>query len=386
MILTHFPNIYVLRKILTKFRIWVSKLYFLKEEEVIAAEENADKKKEIVSRLSSRWPRKIKKVKQQINSVMAMIPDYKSRRNDDALKTDMLFCYFAYGFFPNEYYAFKLEKKSREERESFVSERQRFIYRCMMNNILKADLFADKMKTYEKFKPYYGREAISISRKRDYAKFHEFVKKHPVFVKKQVLENEGRSVALIDMKTCGKTEQEVFDELIGHGKHILEERIVQTPDMAAFNKTSVNTVRAITFYTRHGIVVPYCTLRTGKEGSFIDNGIAGGAQACIDYNTGIISTDGYDEMGGVFLVHPSSGTVFKGYQLPEWKKLQNIITDIAAQVPDFKIIGWDFAHTKDGWVVIEGNESARIIAQQMIKDEGIKHIYEELMADMDLIV
>lgn len=224
---------------------------------------------------------------------MNVIPDYQSRKNDDVLKTDMLFCYFGYGFFPNEYYAFRLEKKSREKRESFVSERQRFIYRCMMNNILESDLFADKMKTYEKFRRYYGREAISISRKSDFAKFREFVKKYPVFVKKQVLENEGRSVALIDMNTYGKAEQEIFDELIRRGKHILEERIIQTADMAAFNQSSVNTVRAISFYTRHGIVVPYCTIRTGKEGSFVDNGMAGGAQACIDYNTGIITTDGY---------------------------------------------------------------------------------------------
>lgn len=118
----------------------------------------------------------------------------------------------------------------------------------------------------------------------------------------------------------------------------------------------------------------------------MDNGGAGGIQAVIDYNTGIICTDGYDELGGSYQRHPASKTVFKGYSLPDWQQLQDLLATVANRVPMVKFIGWDLAHTKDGWVIVEGNENCYIIAKQMIEQKGIRKIFEDLMGNMDLVV
>ena len=66
-------------------------------------------------------------------------------------------------------------------------------------------------------------------------------------MKKEVFEAQGVSVELVDL-TAGKiSEKELFKSLIQKGKHILEEKIEQASELSAFNVSSVNTVRAVTF-------------------------------------------------------------------------------------------------------------------------------------------
>lgn len=380
------PDITIIRKMAAKARIAISNKTILPEKVIALAEESSDEKHKAVEYCYDTWPKEMKGVNENIDFTLKRIPEYQKRKDVQAVHEDMVFCYFAYGFTPVEYFAFQLENKTRRERESFVSDRARIIYRCRMNNMIKADIFKDKIKTYKKYGKYYRREAIAISKKRDFAIFKDFIKKHPVFVKKEVFEAQGVSVELIDIAVCGKPEKELFESLIQKGKHILEEKIEQAPELSAFNASSVNTVRAVTFHTKHGIVVPYCTLRTGRPGSFIDNGGAGGIQACVDYGTGKIITDGFDEFGGHYRMHPSSGIVFNGYQMPEWDKLKALVTEVALQDDATKFIGWDLAYIRDGWIIVEGNDCCQVIAQQMIKGKGMKDEFEKIMADMDLVV
>ena len=381
-----FPDIMPFRKLASRIKIKQTLKYALSDDAVKKGENgylNA-----VLDSCENRWPSEYKKINQQISETFHNIPVYQDYSIDrlNHIRSDMLFCNFGYGFTPNEYFVYRLENKSPELRKEFISSRLRMTYRCKMNNLLHAGLFGDKSKTYNYFKPYFHRDAIAIERKNDFSVFSAFIKKHPVFVKKEVFEAQGRSVELIDINNCGMTERELFEKLIRIGKHICEEKLVQTPELSAFNESSVNTVRAITFNTKHGVQVPYCTIRTGRPGSFVDNGGAGGIQAAVDFETGKIYTDAFDELGGVYQTHPASGMIFKGYQFTEWGQFKKIITELANIVPDIRFIGWDMAHTKDGWTVVEGNENCYVIAKQMIIDKGMRNIFEELMADMDLYI
>ena len=163
------------------------------------------------------------------------------------------------------------------------------------------------------------------------------------------------------------------------------QRIQQSEELSAFNETSVNTVRVITVKTKKGIVVPYCILRMGRRGAFVDNSGNGGVIACIDYASGKLNTDGYDEKGDIYLAHPDTGTTFKGTQLPDWDKLQALSEEVANRTKKINMVGWDFAHTPIGWVMVEGNDSPHIIAQQMILG-GLKDTMDKLLQEMDLWV
>ena len=54
-------------------------------------------------------------------------------------------------------------------------------------------------------------------------------------------------------------------------------------------------------------------------------------------------------------------------------------------MPSVKYIGWDFAHTDDGWVIIEGNGRSQMIGPQTVFKRGIKAEVKGFMQDMDLI-
>jgi len=381
------------RKAASLAKIKLTNRFSLPESDVEAGENDWSEKLRIVEKCRNKWGKAAANIDSQITSAFSDLPMYAEMGNNPEnseelanIRTDMTFCYFAYGFTPVEYFSFRLRNKSRKERSEFISSRLRLTFRCRMNNLLKAEIFNDKTKTYKRFQKFYKRDATSISLPEHFERFNRFVKKHPVFVKKQCFEAQGHSVELIDINNCGKSNQELFDSLIAEGKHILEEKIVQSAELAAFNESSVNTVRVITFVTKSGIVVPYCTLRTGRPGSFVDNGGAGGVQACIDFETGIISTDGFDEIGGEFADHPASGTTFRNYQLPDWDKLRSLVFEAAEVVPGIHFVGWDLAHTKDGWVMVEGNENCYIIAKQMIDDKGLRSTFENIMKNMDLVI
>lgn len=379
-----FPDIPLFRRFISGLKIRMTMKHALYDDEILEGETGS--RDNVIEICRLRWPSVFSKQNTDIDQIIKMSPKYciYSDEQKEEIRKDMIFSFFAYGFTPTEYFVFKLDNKSNVERREFISNRLRMVYRCKMNDILQADLFNDKAKTYEFYKPYYNRDAIAISKTRDFVKFEKFVKKHPIFVKKAVYEAQGKDVALVDIETCGMTEKEFFENLISAGKHILEEKLIQTAELSAFNKSSVNTIRAITFNTKHGIKVPYCTIRTGRPGAFVDNGGAGGIQACVDFKTGRISTNGFDESGNEYTMHPASGTVFKGYQFPDWKSLQLLLENVALKVPLIRCIGWDLAHTRDGWTIVEGNENCYIIAQQMIMNKGMKREFECLMKDMDL--
>ena len=69
------------------------------------------------------------------------------------------------------------------------------------------------------------------------------------------------------------------------------------------------------------------------------------------------------------------------YQMPQWEELKKLCKDVALQTSKIRMIGWDFAHTDKGWVVVEGNDSPHIIAQQMILG-GFKDVMEEMVKEM----
>lgn len=384
-IIKFFPDWPVFRRLASRIKIEMIYKTALSEADVLKGESSDAEKQKVVEKCKEKWPTAVNRINKEIDSVLQFIPFCKLKKDDlNIVREDMIFKYFAYGFQPNEYFSFRLDKKTSEQTKEFISGRLRMKFRCQMNNILQAYIFNDKAKTYELFKEYYHREVVTIEKSDDFEKFKKFVERYPAFVKKQVYLAQGQSVDLVNINEIEQSEKDYFDSLIYIGKHILEEKIVQTPDMAKFNKSSVNTVRAITFNTKHGFKVPYCMIRTGKDGAFVDNSGAGGVQAEVDFETGKVVSDGFDELGGKYVTHPTSGTVFKGVELPDWDQLKRLIFSSATKIPQIKFIGWDLAHTKDGWVIVEGNENCYVIALQQIRDAGMRRIFERLMADMDL--
>lgn len=373
-------------KTYTKYRIHKTKEFMMSREDVKAAEADARSRHSLMQKYMSRWPARAKAVDDNISNILKKASSKETEAELQQYADDMRFCYFAYGFSPNEYLCYGLAAKNADERRSFVSERD--IVECgyRMNDPLARQVLMDKMRTYERFKHFYGREAMSVCGESDHARYLDFVKKHPTFVKKDVMESCGRSVELVHLSEEGLSEEAFFHSLMNGRRYILEEQVVQSDAMSALNPSSVNTVRCLTIYTRHGILTPWCFLKVGQGGSFIDNGGAGGILVGIDAKTGVLSSDGIDELARRYAEHPDTGLTLKGYQLPEWENMLTMCREMASMEPQNKWIGWDMAHTAKGWVIIEGNSLSESIGPQSTSQHSIRSELEYYMKDVDLIV
>ena len=142
--------------------------------------------------------------------------------------------------------------------------------------------------------------------------------------------------------------------LLADGIGILEEIVVQHPDMARLCPTSVNTCRIATLLgdKQQGIV--YAFLRIGN-GKVMDNVDCGGMAARIDLPTGKLLTVGADKAGNTYTKHPITGTPIVGFTIPYWEEAKAMCLRAAQKVPQMRFVAWDVAITPDGPTFIEGN-------------------------------
>ena len=327
-------------------------------------------------------PRAAAWLKKQIEEISAANPEVKRKTEQDDYLINLKYCYCAYGFLPYEYVGYDLYSKTEDEYREYISNLEAAEDSYRMNDIKAMALFRDKGLTYDLFRDFFHRECIVIEKKRDFKRFREFVGRHPVFVQKLVNESCGKSVLMADLSDNQEDILHRFSTMIRTGKHIIEEIITQGREMAAFNMSSVNTVRCATILTKHGPEIVFCGLTAGRAGSFVNNGGAGGILVGIDKETGVLNTPGVDEYCFRYERHPDSGTAFMGYQLPEWDGLLQICRDAAvlAGTRGCRYVGWDMAYTeRDGWIMVEGNGCGQLIGAQVPSQRGVRTIVEGLL-------
>ena len=105
----------------------------------------------------------------------------------------------------------------------------------------------------------------------------------------------------------------------------------------------------------------------------------------VDVNTGIIVSDFCDYDLNVYKEHPKTHFVPKGYKIPMWDDVLQLVKEAAYVVPEVAYVGWDVALTKDGPVLIEGNHCGGCGGNQfcVLRDEttGLKDVWDVMHRD-----
>lgn len=370
-----------IRKALTELRIVTYHRGFLPKKTVEKAFGDPGCRKEIVEKWEKSHPGAARKLAAMTDRAMASAPADETGRGKYI--TDLKYYYYAYGFYPYEFANYHLDSRTEEESRAFIPNMELAEKAYRMNDIKAMALFRDKGLTYKLFKDFFHRECILVESRKDFAAFQDYVSRHPVFVKKQINGSYGSSVKRVDATACMDQLQEMFDSIIREGKHIIEEVIVQSKELAAFNASSVNTVRCATILTRQGPEIAFSVLHTGRKGSFVSNEGAGGVQAGIDIATGELNTVWIDEKNRRYDAHPDSGVPYAGSRLPDWEGLVRTCKEAAviAGGKGCRYVGWDMAHTAEyGWVMVEGNGSGQLVGIQTTTQKGIRTDFEALMS------
>lgn len=117
---------------------------------------------------------------------------------------------------------------------------------------------------------------------------------------------------------------------------------------------------------------------TWMNGTFVASAALNGFDAEIDPETGIVITDGYQESGKVYRIQPDSGITVKGFQIPRWQEMVELVDALMKELPEYGYIGWDLVLTPKGWCVMEGNNYGDFMFQLM-QDRGFRRDFEELV-------
>lgn len=151
-------------------------------------------------------------------------------------------------------------------------------------------------------------------------------------IKPTVDTGKGKGVARIAAKDLEKTIPKYKKDFA------LQRKMVQHPQLAALNESSVNVVRITSFLWKGKVHVLAPCVRVGAAGNFTDHlNIAIG----LDEN-GCMFDSGLTVSGEKVSILPN-GYVFGGKQIPGYEDMVEIVKRVHPRLARFKLIAWDIS-------------------------------------------
>ena len=350
--------------------------YSLPSDVVRSAESNPSDYFKTLEQIKTQWPDETQRVIKSLrNYLERSIIDHSSIDEND-----VLFCHFAYGFEPDEYCYYGVRSSTPvDEKRAFMTSRDISLFYKSMNHIIDRGIVGYKNHAYKLFKEFYRRDAfIPEKGKDDFDSFRSFAEKHRHAVRKEATGQCGELVEMVDFESINDLEGYYKDKVRGQSI-IIEELIKQSEQMALLNRSSVNTIRYATLLIDDELIPLFSFLKIGRMGSFVDNGAQGGIVVNVDVNTGRLTAGGRTELGESFDYLPNTDLRIEDITLPDWAQLIELINEASRMCRTVPYIGWDMAHTDDGWVIVETNEGGSFIVQTPLQ-RGIKN---ELLRELN---
>ncbi len=283
-------------------------------------------------------------------------------------------CYFSIIYYKvdmKDYFLYDFYKLDDKKRKQYIGDTEKDEFLATIGNHKTREILNDKYNCYLKFQKYYKRDIVKI--KNDKQIFENFCQKHNSFIIKPYNLSQGLGVKKVDLNI--ESIDKVWNSLTG-GEYILEELIIQSESLAKLHPESVNTIRFATYAHNNKITDLFAVLRVGSGKSVIDNASAGGIFALINITTGKVESNAKNFKGDNFINHPDTNIQFKGFQIPQWSELIQIVHDIALSYQEHEYISFDLALTENGWVLVEANAGGGFHIYQIFGN-GLRKILEE---------
>ena len=222
-----------------------------------------------------------------------------------------------------------------------------------MNDKAYWHFFDDKTQFNTKFAKWIQRDWIKADETLTAEALGEFLKDKEQFIFKPLEGSSGQGIEKY-VKKDWENLAAFTEKIKQNGPAILEEIVIQHPEMARMCPTSVNTVRIATMLGDKQKGIVYAFLRIGN-GKVMDNVDCGGMAARVDLASGQLLTVGADKQGNTFEKHPITGTSIIGFQVPYFEEAKQMCLEAMHVVPQVRFVAWDVAITPDGPRFIEGN-------------------------------
>lgn len=155
---------------------------------------------------------------------------------------------------------------------------------------------------------------------------------------------------------------EKLNDLSRVGTYLVQDIFIQHEILSSLYEKSVNTLRVVTVNPKQSdqkddVILLACILRIGANGLVVDNHGKGGVEIAVD-SEGKLAKYAYYRpgFGTKVEVHPDSGIVFEGYQLPFYREAVDLCKQFHTKLNKIHHIGWDIAFSEKGVYLFEAND------------------------------
>lgn len=172
---------------------------------------------------------------------------------------------------------------------------------------------------------------------------------YPRDPEKGYIDEEGRNI-----------DAHFFHEQLKSGIFVVQQGLVQHPDIMKIYPHSVNTFRIITETENGKVKILFSLMRMGRGGKQVDNASAGGLYIKVNKVDGSFHDFAYCHNRIKFSKHPDTGFSFSGAKIAQWDQILVFLSGVALKFREIRYIGWDIALTESGPAVIEINNGPDI--------------------------
>lgn len=276
----------------------------------------------------------------------------KTHRNYFIILFDIIHCGIKYMAGYVDYEVFCFYNLTKKQRATIITRGINNKFVKLLNGANDIDYIDNKITFHEKFAKYLNRDWLDLS-KTSYEEFESYMKNKKMAIAKPVDLCCGQGVIKLvynedmDLKT-------IYNTLLENKQILIEDYIIQHPDISKIYPDSVNTLRIVTIYRNNKANIMFRSIRIGNNGNVVDNFNHGGLFTTIDED-GVIRKPAVDKAGNIYECHPYTGTRIVDYKIPFFAEAIEYVKTLASSVPEVGYIGWDIAITENGPTVIEAN-------------------------------
>lgn len=278
----------------------------------------------------------------------------ESGRSRLSIFLDMVWCIGRYGVGYLDYHVFGFAYiRGKKRRKTFMTMNDNINLVRAVNDPEYRDCFKNKAKFHELFRDFTGRDVLDLEQA-DEPALAQFLQDHGTVFAKPIDDYGGHGVR----KICADQVEDVsalYRELKESGSVLVEEQIVQHPDLDKLNPSCINTIRMVTLLANGEAHHMYSLIRVGNGQGVVDNISSGGMYAPV-WEDGKIARPAFCDATGVYYdKHPLTKVPFVSFTIPCYDEAVELVKRAALVVPQVGYVGWDVSISEKGPVLVEGN-------------------------------
>ncbi len=158
-----------------------------------------------------------------------------------------------------------------------------------------------------------------------------------------------------------------LQKIVGDNIFILQQTVIQHPEMNRLNSSCINTLRIVTIQVGEEIKIIEKITRIGIRGSIVDNASQGNL-ICGIHDDGTLYETASSHHIDLFWIthHPETNVEFKSFKVPYFQESIELTIRLHKVFHCFLTVAWDIAVSESGPVIIEGNPLGDILWPQIL--------------------